>query len=130
MTLLHAITHPARIHDVLFAEHPADGSELLLVAAENKKVAAYTISAQPSTSAENEEEAMERSSRIFAEFIGHSNRYVPDVLIVVRVTNLYQCSQSQGNSNSTRCVADFCGADTAQYYGPLEYLLGWYDPLI
>lgn len=88
MTILHAITHPARIHDVLFAENPADGPELLLVAAENKKVATYTISAQPSTSAENEEEATERSPKIFAEFVGHVNRYAPDVLIVDRVTTL------------------------------------------
>lgn len=84
MTLLHAITHPARIHDVTFTSHPHDPSTtVLLVAAENKKVAAYSTPLTSSIAGEgpSDTEAGDDTApsspqppQILAEFTGHENR--------------------------------------------------------
>lgn len=85
MSLLHSVAHSARIQDILFVDDPADAScSVLLIAAENKKVAAYVIAPRSSaTSAEagdaadtvNTTEADDGPTLgIFAEFVGHTNR--------------------------------------------------------
>lgn len=92
MSLLHTLNHSSRIHDVLFVQHPSDPSAtILLVGAENKKVAAYSIPT-PSPSAAEDPESLEgaedkdvdsetpptaETPKVFAEFIGHANRWVP-----------------------------------------------------
>ncbi|KZT43135.1 WD40 repeat-like protein [Sistotremastrum suecicum HHB10207 ss-3] len=66
MALLHTITHPSRLHDLRFHILSED-REILLVAAEVKKVTAYALPSdtkQPPT--------------IVAEFVGHMNRSVFD----------------------------------------------------
>ncbi|KAG8959750.1 hypothetical protein FRC03_007526 [Tulasnella sp. 419] len=65
MALLCQIHHPSRIQDVQFFSRPDSTLELLLVAAEDKKVSVYEAD-----SAEEEE----AHYRIIAEFVGHSNR--------------------------------------------------------
>lgn len=65
MELLHTVTHPSRIHDVRFCKKDSGDGELLLVAAEDKKVTVYDSSSDDST-----------SLPIVAELIGHQNRYV------------------------------------------------------
>jgi hypothetical protein len=78
MTLLHSITHTARIHDVLLAEDPSDASKsILLIAAENKKVTVYSLPPQSARGADDEEdedEAEKLPPVVFAEFVGHANR--------------------------------------------------------
>jgi hypothetical protein len=78
MTLLHSITHTARIHDVLLVEDPSDASKsILLIAAENKKVTAYSLPPQSTRDAdyeEDEDEAKKLPPVVFAEFVGHANR--------------------------------------------------------
>jgi hypothetical protein len=78
MTLLHSITHAARIHDVLLVEDPSDASKsILLIAAENKKVTAYSLPPQSTRDADDEEdedEAERLPPVVFAEFVGHANR--------------------------------------------------------
>jgi hypothetical protein len=78
MTLLHSITHTARIHDVLLVEDPSDASKsILLIAAENKKVTAYSLPPQSPRDADDEEdedEAEKLPPVVFAEFVGHANR--------------------------------------------------------
>ncbi|KAJ3510710.1 hypothetical protein NLJ89_g4522 [Agrocybe chaxingu] len=62
MDLLHAIAHPSRIHDVKFCKRVDGEGEILLVAAEDRKLYVYQVpidSAAPS---------------IVAEMIGHQNR--------------------------------------------------------
>jgi hypothetical protein len=95
MTLLHSITHPARIQDVLFVQDPTDSDQsVLLIAAENKKVAAYSLPPRSSElkgdDDDNENDVDDDGDddsndpaeatpaspapSIFAEFVGHSNR--------------------------------------------------------
>lgn len=63
MALLYAFTHPKRVQDVRF-HRTITGKELLLVAAEDKKVTIYSTNSSDST-----------SLPIVAEAIGHENRY-------------------------------------------------------
>lgn len=63
MILLHTITHGSRIHDVEFCKHVNGEGEVLLVAAEDKKVTVYGISPDPET-----------APRAIAEIIGHDSR--------------------------------------------------------
>lgn len=42
MSLLQSVTHPARIHEILFCKGPKD-QDVLLVAAEDKKVTLYVL---------------------------------------------------------------------------------------
>ncbi|KAI0272756.1 WD40-repeat-containing domain protein [Gloeopeniophorella convolvens] len=63
LALLHALEHPSRIHDVKFVQRAEGIHEVLLVAAEDKKVTAYDIS--PDTDV---------PLRVIAHFVGHSNR--------------------------------------------------------
>jgi hypothetical protein len=78
MTLLHSITHTARIHDVLLVKDPSDASKsILLIAAENKKVTAYSLppqSTRDEDDEEDEDEAEKLPPVVFAEFVGHANR--------------------------------------------------------
>lgn len=63
----------SRLHDALFAPHPhpTDSSdELLLVAAENKKVHVFEVPKNPSEDGEGVE------WKKVAELVGHGNRYV------------------------------------------------------
>ncbi|KIK93527.1 hypothetical protein PAXRUDRAFT_12597 [Paxillus rubicundulus Ve08.2h10] len=63
MALRHTITHPSRIHSVRFCKRVNGEGELLLVAAEDKKVSIYNVPEDP-----------EQLPMIIAEMIGHSNR--------------------------------------------------------
>ena len=63
MSLLHTLTHPSRIQDIRFYTS-SDGTEYLLVAAEDKKVTFYSTDSEDST-----------SLPIIAVAIGHENRY-------------------------------------------------------
>ena len=71
MALLYTITHPSRIHDVkFFRQTSVDGHpEVLLVAAEDKKVTVYELFSIADT-----------PPRIIAELVGHTNRQVAVVL--------------------------------------------------
>ncbi|CAA7269264.1 unnamed protein product [Cyclocybe aegerita] len=62
MDPLHAITHPSRIHDVKFCKRVDGEGEILLVAAEDRKLYVYQV---PTDSA---------TPSIVAEMIGHQNR--------------------------------------------------------
>jgi hypothetical protein len=64
MTLLHTITHPSRLHDIHFCKRVSDSGELLLVAAEDKKLSIYDVTLNT-----------EDVPFIVAEMIGHSNRF-------------------------------------------------------
>ena len=65
MTLLHSLTHPSRIHDVKFCKHVEGNSEVLLVAAEDKKLSVYDVPSDKN-----------KTPAVIAELIGHSNRSV------------------------------------------------------
>jgi len=65
MTLLHSISHPSRLHDIRFCKRVVGTGELLLVAAEDKKLSIYDTSSNP-----------DELPTIVAEMIGHSNRFV------------------------------------------------------
>lgn len=61
--LLHSIKHPSRIHDIKFCRRVAGEGEILLVAAEDKKVTIYDVPVDA-----------ENPPIIIAEMVGHSNR--------------------------------------------------------
>jgi len=63
MTLLHTITHPSRLHNVKFCKRVVGDGEVLLVAAEDKKLSIYDI---PSDRTE--------VPTVIAEMVGHANR--------------------------------------------------------
>lgn len=63
MTLLQTITHPSRIQDVRFVKRVGEEGELLLVAAEDKKVTVY-----------DSENGSNTTLPILAELVGHQNR--------------------------------------------------------
>lgn len=63
LALLHTVTHSSRIHDVRFVKHPTKDEQLLLVAAEDKKLSIYSVSADETI-----------PPHIIAEMVGHSNR--------------------------------------------------------
>jgi protein MAK11 len=62
--LLQTFSHPSRVHDVRFY-CDSDGTEYLLVAAEDKKVTFYGLESESNT-----------SLPIVAEAVGHENRSV------------------------------------------------------
>jgi len=68
MTLLHTIDHPSRLHDLKFCLRVVGEGELMLAAAEDKKVSVYQFSEDP-----------EVVPRIIASLVGHSNRYAPSL---------------------------------------------------
>jgi len=70
MVLLYTITHPSRIHDIkfFFSEGKDSKTELLMVAAEDKKVSIYEL---PKDN--------EGDPTIVAYLSGHSNRYASDI---------------------------------------------------
>lgn len=61
MDILHTITHPSRLHDILFHKH--GDQEILLAGAEDKKLSVYNIPADPSV-----------EPTLFAALVGHGNR--------------------------------------------------------
>lgn len=63
--MLHTVQHPSRIHDIKFCKRVEGSGELLLVAAEDKKVSVYDIPADRT-----------QAPKITAHFVGHENRYV------------------------------------------------------
>ena len=62
MTLLHTLKHPSRIQDVKFVRAD-DDAELMLVAAEDKKVTVYRMPADT-----------DKTPSIIAEMVGATNR--------------------------------------------------------
>lgn len=65
MDLRHIIHHPSRLHDVKFCKRVNGEGEVLLVAAEDKKVSIYDLPLDP-----------DKAPSIVAEMVGHSNRSV------------------------------------------------------
>ncbi|EKM50100.1 uncharacterized protein PHACADRAFT_32944 [Phanerochaete carnosa HHB-10118-sp] len=63
MNMIHTVQHRSRIHDIKFCKRVEGEGELLLVAAEDKKVSVYEIPAD-----------REQTPRIIAHFVGHENR--------------------------------------------------------
>lgn len=83
MTLLCQITHTARIQDLRFVARPGQstGSEVLLVAGEDKKVAVYEEGKLETIANGDEAEEVESSSqsiayKVIGHFVGHDSRYV------------------------------------------------------
>lgn len=72
MALLHQIVHTARIQDLHFAELP--GKEVLLVAAEDKRVSVYTVPTDSEPTVDGE--ASKQEYNLTAEFVGHDSRWV------------------------------------------------------
>ncbi|KZS94471.1 WD40 repeat-like protein [Sistotremastrum niveocremeum HHB9708] len=117
MALLHTITHPSRLHDLRFHILSQD-REVLLVAAEDKKVTAYALPSdtkQPPT--------------IVAEFIGHTNRVKSidtlEVALPMKKTmtllasassdgliNIYDISSIPSESGSTPSIERIAHYDT------------------
>lgn len=62
MSLLYTITHPSRLHDVIFFKPLDTDDELLLAAAEDRKTSVYQLPGDSTV------------PKIIAEMIGHSNR--------------------------------------------------------
>ena len=76
MQLLHNITHPSRLHDLKFCQRINGEGEVLLAAAEDKKVSIYDVG--------NGE-----SPRVVGEMVGHENRVKAiDILRVALPKNL------------------------------------------
>ena len=65
MNLRHIIHHPSRLHDVEFCKRVDGEGEVLLVAAEDKKVSIYDLPSDP-----------DQAPSIVAEMVGHTNRFV------------------------------------------------------
>ncbi|KAL4062558.1 WD40-repeat-containing domain protein [Scleroderma yunnanense] len=63
MVLRHTLSHASRIHSVRFCKRVNGAGELMLVAAEDKKVSVYQVPEDP-----------EETPSIIAEMVGHSNR--------------------------------------------------------
>ncbi|KAH8104103.1 WD40 repeat-like protein [Cristinia sonorae] len=63
MELLHTLSHPSRIHDVKFCRRVEGDGDILLVAAEDKKLSIYDLSSDKN-----------KIPTIIAEMIGHANR--------------------------------------------------------
>lgn len=76
--MLHTVTHPSRVHDVKFIKHPTTEEELLLVAGEDKKLSIYIIPSDPS-----------QAPRIIAHMVGHSNRYVSFLELIINFSKLF-----------------------------------------
>lgn len=78
MSLLHNITHPSRLHDLKFCKN-ATGKEVLLVAAEDKKVSVYDFLPLPSEGKDVTagEETVNKGipPKVVAEMVGHENRW-------------------------------------------------------
>lgn len=64
MDLLCTVTHPSRIHDVKFCSRSVGDGELLLVAAEDRKLSIYDVPKDSS------------SPVLIAQMVGHTNRSV------------------------------------------------------
>ncbi|ETW78732.1 hypothetical protein HETIRDRAFT_238047, partial [Heterobasidion irregulare TC 32-1] len=63
LTRLHTVIHPSRIQDVKFVQRVTGVDEVLLVAAEDKKVTVYDVGAD-----------CKIAPKPIAEFVGHENR--------------------------------------------------------
>ncbi|KAF8517941.1 WD40 repeat-like protein [Hysterangium stoloniferum] len=76
MVLQYTITHPSRVHDIrFFVSNENDSSlEFLLVAAEDKKVTVYELSANT-----------EIAPKVIAEFVGHGNRVKAIDIITISI---------------------------------------------
>lgn len=61
--MLYTVTHPSRIQDVKFVQHPETKDEVLLVGAEDKKLSVYAVPL-----------ATSETPFVIAEMIGHTNR--------------------------------------------------------
>lgn len=61
--LLHTIMHPSRLHDVKFCTRINGEGEVLLAAAEDKKLSIYDVSTDP-----------DKIPKIIGEMVGHTNR--------------------------------------------------------
>lgn len=72
MVLLHTLHHPSRLHDVKFCRRVDGEGDLLLAAAEDKKVSVYDISKDT-----------EKAPTIIAEMVGHTNRQVNSFVIFI-----------------------------------------------
>ena len=88
MQLLHNITHPSRLHDLKFCQRVNGEGEVLLAAAEDKKVSIYEVGG-------------EGSPRVVGEMVGHENRVkAVDILRVALPPN----SKSKRTSTTIVCT--------------------------
>lgn len=76
MDHLHTINHPSRLHDVRFCKRVVGVGEVLLVAAEDKKLSIYDMFDEP-----------EKAPTIIAVMVGHSNRLDRSSFIEARSLN-------------------------------------------
>ena len=80
MSLVHSISHPSRLHDIRFCKPIASHErEILLVAAEDKKVSVYTsLPGRHHPTAGYESEGADEAGagpKLVAVMVGHENRY-------------------------------------------------------
>jgi hypothetical protein len=77
MSLLQSVTHPARVHEILFCKGLKD-QDVLLVAAEDKKVTLYALPTIAIADEDEDEDEAEKSDAtalpILGYLSGHSNR--------------------------------------------------------
>ncbi|KAI6013558.1 WD40-repeat-containing domain protein [Pisolithus marmoratus] len=93
MVLRHTLSHASRIHCVRFCRWPDDRGELMLVAAEDKKVSVYQFFDDP-----------EKSPSIIAEMVGHSNRVKAVETLEVAMPGPETKSQNARKSTTIACT--------------------------
>jgi len=95
LALLHTITHPSRIQDIKFVQHPETKDEILLVGAEDKKLSIYFVPPDDS-----------EPPYVVAEMVGHENR--------VKAVDTLRVSLP--NQTSTTLVATISSDGKARVY--------------
>ncbi|PCH44568.1 WD40 repeat-like protein [Wolfiporia cocos MD-104 SS10] len=90
MTLLHTITHPSRLHDVKFCKRVVGNGEVLLVAAEDKKLSVYDLPSDRTI-----------VPPVVAEMVGHTNRVKAVETLAIALPSASGSTQSSTTIIST-----------------------------
>ncbi|KAH7910234.1 WD40-repeat-containing domain protein [Hygrophoropsis aurantiaca] len=99
MVLRHTITHPSRIHNIRFCNRAHAAGEIMLVAAEDKKVSIYDIPEDHDT-----------LPTIIAELVGHTNRVkAVEMLQIALPPSKNQTSESIKSSTTIACTVSSDG---------------------
>ncbi|KAG9313177.1 WD40-repeat-containing domain protein [Chiua virens] len=93
MVLRHTVSHPSRIHSLRFFKRVNGDGELLLVAAEDKKVSIYQLPEDP-----------ESPPTIIAELVGHSNRVKAVEPIVIALPKTVSKSEDAQQTTTIVCT--------------------------
>lgn len=110
---MHTVTHPSRIQDVKFVQHPETKDDLLLVGAEDKTLSVYFV---PSDASE--------TPYVVAEMTGHTNRCAK-AFVALAVVLTYRCRRvkavdtldvSLPNQTVTTIVATISSDGKARVY--------------